>query len=916
MCHNQHLTNTGTCNTPCTCPSWASDCIQNPTIHKTLDLEQEMKILKRNQPKVCSFEPQTNCDTHPNEDWFFQIETLEGALFLSKTHNIKIEEFNPDNNFTCIGSGGIAGTPEYCEINKNVCQRDGNQICFYIQNEQAFLVTSDGQIPIKAWGMIKKTYYLEKGQQQAETHDCKFCTINCSKGSISFKLDNHMEKLTICSKPTSRCITVETPKLEDTIPLHPEIAIQDHTVEVQFWSNGIEVKTLELFCPADPLCELIPCTVCWLYLGNPQCYTLSARFYIITALIFIVTTIISTGLCSLYLLCKILSKTTIICFRCTYFACRTVCNFCGWCKLKCFRRWRKFSPNVSIPVFKKRSKRLAYFPRNLSDLSVTATIITLCSFFTPINSCSQATTLMAKTKQCQKLNNLASECILSEVTRVSLVPAGQYTCLQLFTPEDKPLATLKFQIMHIELRCQPEAQYFTREYQMKVIAEKRCATSGSCSGSKCHQYNTKSKIPELGAHANERPGYTYCTESCGCAGCKCFWCSSGCLFYRLFADPVNDKIYEVYRCPIWNLHLDVNAELHIPSGEIHYLNFTLEPGKIITWKTLQFALIGITIPPLPILSQSFITDGQRVLTSEVSPAGDPVINTIGEFQCSSRKKAEEFNQCYFPHQACTCTPQETKVHCQCSQHSLEHLFKHSQYNLPLQMSGLTLTHGKDVKRIVGILESIASTEIQVTTNNAKFFYVHERDKCFLKIIKFSGCYSCLTGAKVQFNCASDKTTQLGQVKCVGGARFDAHCSPSGTEGEATIHFTKAEIEEECFITCGDTTSFVLKGQLVFIEKDRKSNITDIRHGNDKEGQINLGFDGIDFGNILSALGKNWMNIIFAVLIIIVLIFLFCSCAPICIQRLTQCFFNTQNKITNALKSRLNKTPTPIHTKQV
>ena len=930
-CHNRHLTSTGTCDTPCTCPSWASDCIHNPAIYNNRDLAQEIKILKRNQPKVCSFEPQTDCDVHPRIDWFFQIETLEGNLFLSETQNVKLEEFDPDNNFTCVGSGEIIGTPEYCEINKNTCQREGNQICFYPQNEQAFLIISDEKIPIKAWGMITKTYYTEKGEQQEEILECQDCIINCSKGGISFKLDNHMEKLTICSKPTARCITVETPKLEDTIPLHPEIAIQDHTVEVQFWSNGIEVKTLEITCPADPLCELIPCSICWLYLGNPQCYTLSAKFYIIIALIFMVTTTVSTGLCSLYLLCKIISKTTFVCFRCTchgwrivhnlccWFkqctctACRIVYNLCCWCKLKCFRRRRKLFPNESIPVFKKRNKRQAYSPRNLSDLSVTVTIITFCSLITPIYSCSYATTLMAKTTQCQKLHNLVSECTISETTRVSLVPAGQYTCLQLFTPEHKPLATLKLQIMHIELRCQPETQYFTREYRIKVVAEKRCATSGSCSGSKCHQYNTESKISELGTHANERPGYTYCTESCGCAGCKCFWCSSGCLFYRLFADPVNEKIYEVYRCPIWNLHLDINAELHLPTGELHNLNFTLEPGRTITWKTLQFALIGITIPPLPILSQSFVTDGQRVLTSEVSPAGDPIINTIGEFQCSSKTKAEEFNQCYFPHQACTCSPQETRVHCQCSQHSLEPLFKHSQYKLPLHMPGLTLTHKKDVKTIVGKLEFIASTEIQVTTNNAKFFYVHERAKCVLTIINFSGCYNCLTGAKVQFNCTSDKTTQLGQVKCVEGARFDAHCSPSGIDGEATIHFTKAKIEEECFITCGVTTSFILKGQLVFIEKERKSEITDIRHGNDNKGQINLGFEEIDLGNILSALGKNWLNIIFAVVIIIIVIFLICSCGPICIQRLTQWLSNAQNKISNALKPRFNQSH---HTKQV
>ncbi|RCN49233.1 hypothetical protein ANCCAN_04648 [Ancylostoma caninum] len=74
-----------------------------------------------------------------------------------------------------------------------------------------------------------------------------------------------------------------------------------------------------------------------------------------------------------------------------------------------------------------------------------------------------------------------------------------------------------------------------------VIDSKRCPHMGSCIGNKCADVNSTSLIPELEI-GNSFPGRTACLESCGGPGCDCFYLSSGCLFYKIYAIPTDSKV--------------------------------------------------------------------------------------------------------------------------------------------------------------------------------------------------------------------------------------------------------------------------------------------------------------------------------------------------------------------------------------
>ncbi|KAK6060258.1 hypothetical protein COOONC_02087 [Cooperia oncophora] len=185
---------------------------------------------------------------------------------------------------------------------------------------------------------------------------------------------------------------------------------------------------------------------------------------------------------------------------------------------------------------------------------------------------------------------------------------------------------LKYVGKELYLHCDRETLYFTRSTNLNVTSSKRCPRMGSCSGDKCAKVNSTSIIPEL-KRGNHFPGRTGCYESCGGLGCDCFYPSSGCLFYRVFATPVDTKVYEIFRCMRWR-------------------------EQIIS---------------------TFFTDGEdtAVWTGAITP------NLI----CDSREKAQRMNCTVVDD--CNCAPAESTVSCHCtSAHIFTREFDQLQHKLP------------------------------------------------------------------------------------------------------------------------------------------------------------------------------------------------------------------------------------------
>ncbi|KAK6032376.1 hypothetical protein OSTOST_01451 [Ostertagia ostertagi] len=113
----------------------------------------------------------------------------------------------------------------------------------------------------------------------------------------------------------------------------------------------------------------------------------------------------------------------------------------------------------------------------------------------------------------------------------------------------------KTSLRRITITVQSRINTLYKDVVSKVVDSKRCSIRGSCIGNTCADVNATSLLPELKI-GNNFPGITYCLESCGGPGCGCFHWDSGCLFYRIYAVPKDDTIYELYKCTTWDEEVD------------------------------------------------------------------------------------------------------------------------------------------------------------------------------------------------------------------------------------------------------------------------------------------------------------------------------------------------------------------------
>ncbi|KAK6762327.1 hypothetical protein RB195_023152 [Necator americanus] len=94
-------------------------------------------------------------------------------------------------------------------------------------------------------------------------------------------------------------------------------------------------------------------------------------------------------------------------------------------------------------------------------------------------------------------------------------------------------------------------------------------------------------------------------ESCGGPGCDCFCLSSGCLFYRIYAVPTDDNVYELFKCI--RRKEEVKLRLEISKGStLRTYVLGLHPNIPNQIQSIDVTLSVLATPPLPALEQVFI----------------------------------------------------------------------------------------------------------------------------------------------------------------------------------------------------------------------------------------------------------------------------------------------------------------------
>jgi hypothetical protein len=645
------------------------------------------------------------------------------------------------------------------------------------------------------------------------------------------------------------CYTIMTPKDGALVQFPIELSLHDYQVEVKVWSGGVLKEVFGKQCPKAPLCSAIRCLFCLERLVNPQCNAYAFALFLLLALYFGTQVIyVTMKLTWIATSCgKAIRKSTWASIRVVH-----------WMANKCkgYRRVpsqpqaedqiEQASKPLSKPVKKKHrspSKYDIWPPASKSgsagnlQLTSSLAVIIIAAQILSSHACSVMETLRAEKKTCLEDENKTLTCALNSVTRLSLVPKGQVSCLLIEDNLGNPIGSMQISVDAISFACQKTSLYYTRNFEMEVESSKRCANAGSCDGDKCADVERTTKLKEIGNTANDAVGYTYCAETCGCLACGCFFCTSACLFYRTYATAKDDIKYHIFDCPSWLM--EVKTKIKIESSHLIRTDnesntptspplqagegaLALVPGQPEEWAQVKFNLISATTIPVK-LNKKFITDGSRIASVEASARGQPVANTVGAMQCASEDEAASLD-CTIP-QLCSCTTQENDVKCSCPAADLQKVFNDPEALLPLQTAGYTLKQNGNNVQLE--MSATAALELEITMEGKKFASVVERTQCTVRKARISGCYNCLTKAVLKLICKSTFGEAMATARCTT-LSFLVNCDSLGQNNSITLDYNSALVDESCDLVCpGGTTAMKFKGTLLYVRQDQYNNFSNI-----------------------------------------------------------------------------------------
>ncbi len=194
---------------------------------------------------------------------------------------------------------------------------------------------------------------------------------------------------------------------------------------------------------------------------------------------------------------------------------------------------------------------------------------------------------------------------------------------------------------------------------------------------------------------------------------------------------------------------------------------------------------------------------------------------------------------------------------------------------------------------------MASLELQISITDLHLVYEIHLSECTIKPTSFSGCYSCISGAKLSYTCITSEGEALANVQC-GEHRFSTKCTETGVVGASTFSFKTANVQETCTTSCpGGTTSFTLNGTLFFIDKRRLSNVSTIGVALPGSSDTTIG-GAFDLSFLLNWFKNYWYVIILIIILIVVLV-------PVTVQLLSvglPTFINFLTKKFSAAKQKL------------
>ncbi|VDO88949.1 unnamed protein product, partial [Heligmosomoides polygyrus] len=588
--------------------------------------------------------------------------------------------------------------------------------------------------------------------------------IECRKQGVYIDAPNaHGYELCV----NDHCVTESSPPVKKVIWLPSEELLYDFEARWKLRYNDI-FAFVEKSCPAQPFCSTIECTLCFTNILNPECWPPSAILgfgaviYLLIALCYTICYVPLTvgrpfrllfeGFCGLlYLIVYILGK-------------------CACCMVFRLRKRKRQSTRIL--------DALAIF--SLFSAGTACQIVNIFSH--PLRTCTTS--------------EGATVCKLEMASVLKINTFKRDACFRL-QHNESTVMEVRMHWIHLRLLCDKSTLMYTRNVTQNVIDSKRCAHMGSCRGNKCADVHSTSLLPEL-ALGNNYPGRTGCLESCGGPGCDCFYLSSGCLFYRIYAVPTDEKIFEIFTCTRWKEEVKLQVQIRRPSTK-SFKTFivALRPNVPVQILNTSITLSVLAIPPILDLETDFISTKNTVALWAKDKK--PIM------QCPTQEEAKKL-QCHIK-DACTCSAAESKVNCRCEDEDITKKFRNIEDVLPVTRPSLriaadprtdvtaTVDQGVSAELILNVQETVDSSLVDFTD-----------EQCLIDNVHIIGCYSCNKGALAEIRCRSTKGTVSAEIDC-GIESFTTLCSPTTEISKLRFMLNHAQVWMRCSVRCGSNSTF-------------------------------------------------------------------------------------------------------------
>nr|CAD2196659.1 unnamed protein product [Meloidogyne enterolobii] len=631
-------------------------------------------------------------------------------------------------------------------------------------------------------------------------YKCENCQLQCSNKGVIVKAPPEVQKTAVCCM--KNCID-HTDMKEYTYELTAEIIINDYECEAWFWQNSHNSITKKINCPAVNECDLIDCYFCLEQLANPTCNVKWATFLFLLG-IFAVSSLFGCFI-TIFSSIRIVGKLIVNSLT-------TLSHPFVWMFNKIRKREKEAWKRQINSAERKLYQRLRNIHRPGHQLRKKfSTILFIAASITAITIPAMAViSITTQTESCLR-GTTGLTCTVNSANTLTLLPAGQVNTLLLRDEHGLTLGTLSMRLTSLKMACHQQSIAWLRSYRVEPTAVKRCPRAGSCFNDHCENVRPSSYVKEL-QFGRELPGNTFCIPSTSFWGNNCGLPSSACLYYRYFARPTSQNVFEVFTCPSWTPEMDVELTLETNGGKRRTKSIILHPGITSSWGNITITPLAISLPPMPVLGSIFVTNGQTVSIVSRLPV---------DLHCATEEAARSLN-CSLDQEACKeCFPNHNDgtVECSCRDVDLDAMMENPETRLPITRAKVWLDNNGPS---VSATYVYAPIQIHLQMKSLALHLQLRDSKCFMDEARLHGCYRCGAGAQITYKCRSDNANVLATVKCEDGTLFVAHCSTNGTLGKELIPIDYADVNTICTVDCpAGETNFILNGSLYYIPLRRQ-----------------------------------------------------------------------------------------------